>query len=94
VRFEPIDGGKTDRQVRGYRGVRFQVVEVLMNARASLIEKIESLPDDRIAEIEDFVDFIRLREETRALRSAFAAASEPAFAKVWDNPQDNIYHAI
>ena len=43
-----------------------------MNTRSTLIEKIESLPDDRIAEIEDFVEFIGLREETRALRRAFA----------------------
>jgi hypothetical protein len=29
----------------------------------ALIEKIRALPAERIAEIEDFVDFIRLREE-------------------------------
>jgi hypothetical protein len=65
-----------------------------MNTRATLIEKIESLPDERIAEIEDFVDFICMRGEARALRRSFAAASEPAFAKAWDNPQDSIYDAI
>jgi hypothetical protein len=38
-----------------------------MNARtAAILEKIEALPDQRIAEIEDFVDFIRQREEQRA----------------------------
>jgi hypothetical protein len=36
-----------------------------MNARASLIETIESLPDDRIAQIADYVEFIRQREEVR-----------------------------
>jgi hypothetical protein len=65
-----------------------------MNARASLIEKIAALPDDRIAEIEDFVDFIRQREKDRTLRRAFAAASEPAFAKVWDNSEDSVYDAL
>jgi hypothetical protein len=65
-----------------------------MNTRASLIEKIEALPDDRIAEIEDFVDFIRQREEARAFRRAFTAASEPSFAKVWDNSQDCVYDAL
>ena len=29
----------------------------------ALIEKIRALPVERIAEVEDFVDFIRLREE-------------------------------
>ncbi len=28
-----------------------------------LMEKIEALPAERIAEIEDFVDFIRVREQ-------------------------------
>ncbi len=64
-----------------------------MNTRAALMEKIESLPDERIPEIEDFVDFIRMRE-ARALRRAFASASEPAFAKAWDNPQDSIYDSV
>jgi hypothetical protein len=64
-----------------------------MNTKA-LIEKIEALPPERIAEIEDFVDFLRLREEARALRRDFMAASEPAFARLWDNPQDSIYDAI
>jgi hypothetical protein len=65
-----------------------------MNARATLIEKIEALPDDRIAEIEDFVDFIRQQIEKREIRRAFAAATEPAFAKVWENSQDSIYDAL
>ena len=53
----------------------------------TLIEKIEALPTERIAEIEDFVDFIRLREQERALTRAAAAASVPAFAAIWSNPQ-------
>jgi len=67
--------------------------EKRMNTK-SLIDKIEALPADRIAEIEDFVDFIRAREEARTLRRAFAAASEPAFARVWNNAQDSIYDAV
>jgi hypothetical protein len=60
----------------------------------TLIEKIEALPAERIAEIEDFVDFIRLREQERALTRAAAAASAPAFAAIWDNPEDDIYDAL
>jgi hypothetical protein len=60
----------------------------------SLIEKIQALPPERLAEVEDFVDFIRLREEQRALTRAAAAASAPAFAAVWDNPEDDAYDAI
>ena len=60
----------------------------------TLIEKIEALPAERIAEIEDFVDFIRLREQERALTRAAAAASAPAFAAIWSNPEDDIYDAL
>lgn len=42
------------------------------NAQA-LLEKIQSLPPDRIAEVEDFVDFLR----ERAARRKTGAGKEP-----------------
>ncbi|MGH7044746.1 MAG: hypothetical protein ACREFY_21785 [Acetobacteraceae bacterium] len=60
----------------------------------TLIEKIQTLPPERLVEVEDFVDFIRLREQQRALTRAAAAASAPAFAAVWDNPEDDAYDAL
>jgi hypothetical protein len=59
-----------------------------------LLEKIESLPPERIAEVEDFVEFVALREQERALTRAAAAASEPALAAIWDNEDDAIYDAL
>ncbi len=59
-----------------------------------LIEKIQSLPPERMAEVDDFVDFLRARDETRALTKLAAAASAPAFAAVWDNEDDEAYDAI
>jgi Protein of unknown function (DUF2281) len=59
-----------------------------------LIEKIRSLPEDKLAEIEDFVDFLRQREEERRLAKAVAGASEAAFAKVWDNADDAEYDRL
>ena len=60
----------------------------------TLIEKIQALPAERIAEVEDFVDFIRLREEERSLTLAAAAASAPAFAKIWSSREDDVYDAL
>jgi hypothetical protein len=60
----------------------------------TLIEKIEGLPTERIAGIEDFRDFIRWREQERALTRAAAAASAPAFAAIWSNPEDDVYDAL
>jgi hypothetical protein len=61
-----------------------------------LLRKISSLPEARIAEVEDFVDFLaeRERERERQLARTVAAASEPAFAKVWNNPEDDVYDRV
>jgi hypothetical protein len=59
-----------------------------------LIEKISRLPPDRVAEVEDFVDFLAQRDTDRQLVRAAASASEAAFAKVWDNPEDDVYDRL
>lgn len=59
-----------------------------------LIEKIQALPPERLAEVDDFVDFLRLRERERSLTHMAAQASAPAFAAVWDNPDDEAYDAL
>jgi hypothetical protein len=63
------------------------------NAQA-LMAKIQALPADRIAEVEDFVEFISAREQQRSLTRAAAAASAPVFAAIWSNPEDDAYDAI
>jgi hypothetical protein len=60
----------------------------------TLIEKIQALPPERLGEVEDFVDFIRLRDQQSALTRAAAAASAPAFAAIWNNPEDDAYDAL
>jgi ABC-type glycerol-3-phosphate transport system substrate-binding protein len=60
----------------------------------TLIEKIQALPADRIAEVEDFVEFIASREQERALTRAAVAASAPSFAAIWNNPEDDAYDDI
>ena len=41
----------------------------------TLIEKIRSLRPERVAEVEDFVDFLRQRDEDRRLAQAAAKLS-------------------
>jgi hypothetical protein len=55
-----------------------------------LIEKIKALPPEKIAEVVDFVDFLAYRDD-RLLVDAASRASAPAFAAVWDNPDDAEY---
>ena len=56
-----------------------------------LFEKIKQLPPQRLAEVEDFIDFLHMREDTQRLTQAAAKASEPSFARVWDNDDDAAY---
>ena len=59
-----------------------------------LIDKLEALPPERIAEVEDFIDFLKSRDTDRQLTRAAAKASEPSLQKVWDNPDDAVYDAL
>lgn len=59
-----------------------------------LIDKIAALPEEQLAEVEDFVDALGDRARAAAMVRATAAASEPAFAAVWENPEDSAYDAV
>lgn len=56
-----------------------------------LIDKIRLLPPQRLAEVEDFVDFLRSREEGQRLTQAAAKMAEASFAAVWNNDEDAAY---
>jgi len=58
-----------------------------------LIEKIKSLPPERVAEVEDFVDFIAQRDERRLVQVA-TKLSEESFRQVWDNEEDSVYDQL
>ena len=65
-----------------------------------LIEKIVALPPQLLAELKDFVDSLRARDEKYDLQrdsrlfAEAARASEPAFARLWDNYEDAAYHRL
>jgi hypothetical protein len=65
-----------------------------MPVEQELLEKIRRLPPERVAEVEDFVDFLRARDEDRRLTDAAAKLSEEVFARVWDNPDDAEYDRL
>ena len=71
-----------------------------MNAlAATLMDKLQRLPVQRLVEVEDFVDFLNSREqkanqEDRRLVQAAAQSAEPSFAAVWDNEDDAVYDRL
>ena len=82
------------------RGAGYQLASpnfrgsVSVSNAQTLIEKIQTLSESRRVEVEDFVDFIASREQERVLTRAATAASGPAFAAIWDNPEDDVYDAL
>ena len=60
----------------------------------TLIDKIRSLPPDKVAEVEYFVDFLKMREEDRVVTHAATRLSEEAFRQVWDNADDAEYDRL
>ena len=59
-----------------------------------LLAKIRTLPPERVAEVEDFVDFLRQREEGQQLTQAASRLSEASFAKIWDHSDDADYDRL
>lgn len=59
-----------------------------------MLEKLEHLSPERLAEVEDFIDFLSQRDRDTPLRQDYAQASEGAFSKVWDNDDDAIYDTL
>ncbi len=64
------------------------------NSLRTLIEKIEHLPPERQAEVEDFVEFLEHKDVDRGLARSATQASQASFAKVWENPDDAAYNAL
>ncbi|NOR43391.1 MAG: toxin-antitoxin system, antitoxin component, Xre family protein [Gammaproteobacteria bacterium] len=60
----------------------------------TLIDKLETLPQERLDEVEDFVDFLKQRGRDRQLTRAATQVAEQSFANVWDNSDDSIYDQL
>jgi hypothetical protein len=60
----------------------------------NLAQKIQNLSPEQIAEVKDFVEFLRVRSQDRGLTRASAEVGAPAFAAVWSNPEDDDYDDI
>ena len=63
-------------------------------AEETLIQKIRSLPPERVAEVEDFVDYLTVRDQERHVTHAATRLSEEAFRAVWDNADDADYDRL
>ncbi|MGE5153494.1 MAG: DUF2281 domain-containing protein [Bdellovibrio bacteriovorus] len=59
-----------------------------------LIDKLKQLPPHKVAEVEDFVDFLRARQDESRLTRAMSEMAEASFAQAWDNDEDAAYDRL
>jgi hypothetical protein len=59
-----------------------------------LFEKIRAFPEEKVAEVADFVDFLQHREDDRLLVQTASRLSEDALQKIWDNADDADYDLL
>lgn len=59
--------------------------------KQGLIDKIKQLPPQCLAELEDFVYFLRTREDGQRHTQAAAKVAEASLAAVWKNDEDAAY---
>lgn len=60
----------------------------------AILEKMKGLRPERIAEVEDFVDFLKSRDEERSVTHAAGSLAEESLRKVWDNADDADYDRL
>lgn len=56
-----------------------------------LFDMICQLPPEKLPVVEDFIEFLRYRDERHPSVESFCKLSESAFQRVWDNPEDADY---
>jgi hypothetical protein len=66
----------------------------IRHRETALMEKIWALSPERVHEVEDFIDFLQLRDEDRRLVRDAARLSEKTLQDVWDNPEDAAYDRL
>jgi hypothetical protein len=67
--------------------VQTQQIEQLAN-------KLQTLSPERIMEVEDFIDFLRQRDENRQLTQLAMNASQSTLNTIWDNADDAEYDRL
>lgn len=58
-----------------------------------ILHKLNQLSPAPIEEVNDFIDFLRLREQ-QIPTATIAKISEPALAHIWDNEEDAVYDRL
>lgn len=56
--------------------------------------KLQTLSQERITEVEDFIDFLKQRDEDLQLTRRTMKLTEPLLASLWNNTEDAEYDQL
>lgn len=59
-----------------------------------MVRKLKALPSTRVAEVEDFIDFLSSRDSDRTLVTVAQAITTPSLKAIWDNADDAVYDRL
>ena len=65
-----------------------------MSVKEIIKNEIDKLPENLLAEVLDFVQFLETKGEKYLLVRASQEVSATSFQKIWDNEQDAIYDSL
>ena len=65
-----------------------------MSVKEIIKKEIDRLPEDILAEVFDFIQFLEAKKEKTLLTKASQKLSEVSFKKVWDNDEDAVYDSL
>jgi len=62
-----------------------------MSIKDSLKREIDKLPEDLLAVVYDFVQFLEMKLDKNLLAKASQEMSQASFDNIWDNEEDAVY---
>lgn len=65
-----------------------------MTVKDMIKKEIDTLPENIVVEVYDFVRFLEIRKDRELLQKVSQALSEKSFNKIWDNKEDAVYDSL
>ncbi len=65
-----------------------------MTVKEMIKTEIEKLPENLLAEVFDFIQFLEIKREKNLIPKASQELSTASFEKIWDNKEDAVYDSL
>lgn len=65
-----------------------------MSVKEMIKKEIDKLPENLLAEVFDFIQFLESKREKTSLARVSQEMSMTSFEKIWDNKEDAVYDSL